>query len=82
MWTLVETADLALKGLRSSLNDSGGFHVEHGLFGGLKHGIESANADHRQDHIAVLTADVQVAHAVFGNAPNKLRQPANVALAL
>ena len=82
MWTLVEIADLALKGLRSSLNHPGGLRVEHDLLGGLKHGIESANDDHRQDHIAVLPADVQAAQDVFGNAPNKARQPDDVALAL
>jgi hypothetical protein len=39
------------------------FIVEHGLLGGLEHGVEPAQHGHGQDHVAVFAAHVEVAQA-------------------
>ena len=45
--------------------------VEHGLLGGLEHRVEAADDRHREDDVAVLAADVDVAEAVVGDAPDE-----------
>ena len=54
---------------------SDGLHVEHGLLGRLQHGIEAAQHGHRQDDVAVLAADVEVAQHVVGDAPDEVGDP-------
>ena len=46
-------------------------HVEHGLLGRLQHGVQPAQDGHRQDDVAVLAADVDVAQHVVGDAPDE-----------
>ena len=55
-------------------------HVQHGLLGRLQHGIEAADDDHRQDDIAVLAADVDIAQDVIGDAPDEIGDPVQLAL--
>jgi hypothetical protein len=44
----------------------------HDFFlGGFEQGIKAAQDHHRQDHVAVLAADIDIAEAVVGNGPNK-----------
>ena len=57
-----------------------GLHVEHGLLGRLEHGVEPAQDGHRQDHVAVLAADVEVAQHVVGDAPDEVGDPVQLAL--
>ena len=49
-----------------------GLHVEHGLLGRLKHGVEPAQHRHRQDHVAVLAAHIEVAQHVVRDAPDEV----------
>ena len=52
-----------------------GLHVEHGLLGRLEHRVEAAQDGHRQDDVAVLAADVEVAQDVVGDAPDEVGDP-------
>ena len=56
-------------------------HVEHGLLGRLEHGVEAAQDGHRQDDVAVLAADVEVAQDVVGDAPDEVRDPVQITVA-
>jgi hypothetical protein len=44
-------------------------------FGRLEHGVEPAQHRHRQDDVAVLAADVEVAQDVVGDAPDEADDP-------
>jgi len=57
-----------------------GLHVEHGLFGRLEYCVEPAEHRHRQDHVAVLTADVEVAEHVVGDAPDEVGDPVGITI--
>ena len=59
----------------------GGFHLQDRLLAVLEHRVESAQHRHRQDHVAVLAAHVQVAQDVVGDAPDVVRDPVEVAVA-
>ena len=48
-------------------------HVEHVLLGRLEHRVEPAQDGHRQDHVAVFAAHVEVAKDVVGDAPDEAR---------
>jgi hypothetical protein len=47
-------------------------HVEDGLFRRLEDGVEATQNGHRQDHVSVLAADVQIPEDVIGDAPDKV----------
>ena len=52
-----------------------GLHVEHGLFGRLQHRVEPAQHGHRQDHVAVFAAHIEVAQHVISDAPDEVGNP-------
>ena len=52
-----------------------GLHVEDGLLRRLEHGVEATEHRHRQDHVAVFAADVEIAENVVGDAPNEVSDP-------
>jgi len=45
--------------------------VEHGLLGGLEHGIHAPQHAHRQDDVGVLAAPEQVAQHFVSDAPDE-----------
>jgi hypothetical protein len=47
----------------------------------LQHGVEPPQDGHRQDHIPVLAAHVEIAQHIVGDAPDKIRDPAEVTVA-
>jgi hypothetical protein len=47
--------------------------VEHGLLGRFEHRVEPAQDSHRQDHVAVLAADVEIAEDAVDDAPESWR---------
>jgi hypothetical protein len=53
---------------------------DRGLFR-LQYRVEPAQNGHRQDHIPVLAADVEIAQHIVGDAPDKIRDPAEVTVA-
>ena len=53
-------------------------HVEDGLLGLFQHGIEPAQHRHREDDVAVLAADVEVAQHVVGDPPDVVRDPPDI----
>ena len=55
-----------------------GLHVEHGLLGGLEHGVEPPQHGHGEDDIPVFAADVEVAQDVVGDAPDEVDDPAQL----
>ena len=56
-------------------------HVEHRLLGVLEHRVQPAQDGHRQDDVAVLAADVQIAQDIVGDAPDVVRNPVQVGAA-
>ena len=58
-----------------------GLHVEDGLLAVLQHGVQPPQHGHRQDHVAILAAHVEVAQHVVGDAPDVVRDPVQVAVA-
>ena len=46
----------------------------------LEHRVQPAQHDHRQDDVAVLAADVEVAEDVVGDPPDVVRDPVQVAV--
>ena len=58
-----------------------GLHVEDRLLAALQHRVEPAQHGHRQDHVPVLAAHIEVAQDVVGDAPNVVRDPIQVAVA-
>jgi len=44
---------------------------EHGVFGGFEQRIEAAQHHHRQNHIAIFAAHIDITQAVIGDAPDK-----------
>ena len=67
------------------LNHSGlvqlGFHVQDSLLAVFQDCIEPAQHGHRQDHVAVLAAHVQVAQDVVGDTPDVVRDPVQITIA-
>ena len=57
-----------------------GFHVQDRLLAALQYRVEAAQHGHRQDHVPVLAAHVQVAQHIVGDAPNEVRDPVQVAV--
>ena len=58
-----------------------GFHVENGLLAVLQHRVQPAQHGHRQDHVAILAAHIEVAQHVVRDAPDVVRNPVEVAVA-
>ena len=58
----------------------GGLQVQHRLLGGLQHRIQPPQHRHRQDHVAVLAAHVQIPEHIVGNAPDEVGDPVELAL--
>ena len=56
-------------------------HLEHVLLAVLQHRVQSAQHGHRQDDVAVLAADVEVAQDIVGDAPDVVRDPVQVGVA-
>jgi hypothetical protein len=54
------------------------FHVEHGFFRRLQHSIESTKNRHRQDHIAILAANVEVPEHVICDSPDEVSNPVEI----
>jgi hypothetical protein len=48
-----------------------GYFFQYGFFGGFKQGIQAAKYYHRQDDIAVLSTDVDIAQAVVRDGPDE-----------
>ena len=71
--------DVTRGGSQGGVVQFGGLHLfalevdlrENVRFRRLQQGVEAAQDDHRQDHIAVFAADIDVAEAVVGNGPNE-----------
>ena len=57
-----------------------GLHVENGLLAVFQHCVQPAQHGHRQDHVAILAAHVEVAQHVVGDAPDVVRDPVQVAV--
>lgn len=55
-----------------------GLHVEDGLLRRLQHCVEPAQNRHRQDHVAVLAADVEVPKNIVSDAPGEVGDPAQL----
>ena len=55
-------------------------HLEHVPLTVLEHRVEPAQHRHRQDDVAVLAADVEVAEDVVGDPPDVVRDPVQVAV--
>ena len=70
---------------RLLLDDAGliehGLHLEHVLLAVLQYRVQPAQDGHREDDVAVLAADVQVAEDVIGDAPDVVRDPVQVGVA-
>ena len=47
-------------------------------FGGFQHRVETAQHHHRQDHIAILAAHIEIAQRVVGDAPDEVRDPVQI----
>ena len=58
-----------------------GLHVENGLLTVLQHRVQPPQHGHRQDHIAILAAHIEVAQHVVRDAPDVARDPVEVAVA-
>ena len=56
------------------------FHLDHVLLGVFQHGVQSAQHGHRQDHVAVLAADVEVPQDIVRDAPDVVGDPVCVAV--
>ena len=56
-----------------------GPQIEHGLLARLEHRIEAPQHRHRQDHVAVLAADVEVAQHVVRDTPDEVGDPVELA---
>ena len=82
---VVERLPRRLAQSRILLDHSGaverGLHVEDRLLAGLQHRVEAAQHGHRQDHVPVLAAHVEVAQHIIGDAPDVVRDPVKVAVA-
>ena len=52
-----------------------GLQVEHLLLARFEHRVEPAQYGHRQDHVAVLPADVDIAQHVIRDAPDEAGDP-------
>jgi hypothetical protein len=50
----------------------GRLHVERGLLGRLKHGVEPAQDGHGQEHITVFAANVKITQHIVCNVPDKI----------
>ena len=53
-------------------------HLQHIILRRGKHGVETLQHDHRQDHVAVLAAHVEVAQHVVGDSPKEVGDPVDV----
>lgn len=56
------------------------FRPEDRPLGRFQHRIQPAEHRHREDHIAVFAADVEIAEHIVGNAPDKVCKPVEVAI--
>lgn len=66
------------------MHDLGGIErrlqLQHRLLGGLQHRIQAAQDRHRQDHVAVFAAHIQIPEHVVGDAPDEVGDPGELAL--
>jgi hypothetical protein len=56
------------------------FHRQNGLLGRFEHRIEAAQNRHRQDHVAIFAAHVEIAKGIIGDAPDEVRDPVQVSI--
>jgi hypothetical protein len=56
--------------------------IQHGVLGGIEHGVEATQHGEWQDHVAVLTAHLHVAQPVICDAPDEVSDPLELALEL
>jgi hypothetical protein len=47
-------------------------HVEHRLLGRLKHRVQAAEHGHGQDHIAVLSPNIEIPQDIIGDSPDEV----------
>ena len=62
MW--VQVSHFGVFALKSNL-------FQHSLFAGLQQAVQAAQDEHRQDDIAVLAADKDIAQTVVSNRPDE-----------
>ena len=53
-------------------------HLKHFILSGGEHSIEALQDDHRQDHVAVLAAHIEVTKYVVSNSPEEVCDPVDV----
>ena len=53
-------------------------HLEHVVLSGGEHSIKTLQDYHRQDHVAVLAAHIEVAEHVVGDSPEEVCDPVDV----
>ena len=53
-------------------------HAEDGGLGGFQHGVQAADDHHGEDDVAVLAAHIDVPEDVIGDAPDEVRDPAEL----
>ena len=58
-----------------------GLHIDDRLLCWLQHRIQPTKNHHRQDHVSILAPDVQIAKHIVGDAPDKVRNPIQIAVA-
>jgi hypothetical protein len=58
----------------------GSLHVEDGLLGRFEHRVQPPQHRHREDHVAVLAAHVEVPQHVVGDPPDEIRDPVELDL--
>jgi hypothetical protein len=57
-----------------------GLHLQDGRLGRLQHRVEAAQDGHRQDHVAILAANIKVAQDVVGDPPDEVGDPVQIAV--
>ena len=57
-----------------------GFHVADGLLVVLQHRIEPPQHRHRQDHVAILAANVQITQDIVRDSPDVVGDPVQVSV--
>ena len=59
----------------------GRLHIEDCLLAALQHRVEATQHGHRQDHVAILAAHIEVAQNIVADAPDVVRDPVQVSVA-
>jgi len=55
-------------------------HLEYGWLRRFEQRVKPSDNRHRQDHVAVLAADVHVTEHVISNVPDEVRDPVELAM--